>query len=315
MYKKILVTLDGSKFAEAVLPFVEEIARMQETSVQLIHVVPPPEDRPFDTAMERADPDYSPRLDQMVSRMAKHRQAYLDQVAGGLRAKGVAAQGEVLYGRPASEITQYASHNDVDLVAMTTHGRSGLARWRYGSVAGEVLQSITVPLFLFRSSPETSEAASSTHDSALSRIIVPLDGSELAEQALPHARALALSLGLDIDLIRIVSPPTPLMGAEVTEDYYTWYYNWEADLTKIAKDYLAGVAAKFEKDKLNVTSRIFHGNSAANIVDYAEAVGHGLICITTHGRTGLGRMVFGSVAERVLQESTSPVLMVRAQDE
>src|SRR5688572_1591520 len=103
MYKKMLVTLDGSQFAEAVLPYVEEIARKNGATVELIHVVQPPDDGPYDTSLERIVTDFHPRLDQMVSRMTSSAQHYLDFLAEGLRARGINVQSSVLHGRPSNE--------------------------------------------------------------------------------------------------------------------------------------------------------------------------------------------------------------------
>ena len=140
----------------------------------------------------------------------------------------------------------------------------------------------------------------------LLNVIVPLDGSKPAERALDHAREVALGLGLNIHLIRVVSPRT-----ETAE----FYYDIEADLLQAATQYLQVVGAKLETGAFNVTTRVFRGFPAAAIVDYATTIDGSVICITTHGRSGLGRLLLGSVADKVLQESHSPVLMVRAQAE
>ncbi len=310
MYKKILVPLDGSILAEAVLPFVERVAQAEKSGVTLITVLEPPVEEMVEPSAQQREEGLVPHLDQVVERMTSYGKIYLKRVARRLKEKGIDVQDDVLLGRPATEIANYANKNGVDLVAMSTHGRGGITRWRYGSVANELLRSLTAPLFLLRSSGKASEASSYGSASQLLRVVVPLDGSKLAEQALAHARELASKLDLEIHLIRAVSQPTP---AYMGPDAIDYYYDLDEILTREAAAYMASVAQQLEKEKFRVTVRVFHGFPAANIVDYAAAIGQSIICITTHGRTGIGRALLGSVADKVLQESESPVVMARAQ--
>ena len=340
MYKHILVPLDGSTLAEAVLPFVELLAKAGSAKVTLVTVGEhpadnmPPEPQGLPSSLEggahpgegyRDQTEYRvglqaesellqrrPYLDQIVERIISYGKVYLNHVARRLQSKGVETEVDVLLGRPASQIADYAQEHSVDLVAMSTHGRGGLARWLYGSVANELRNSLQQPFLLIRSMEESSQASAEAREPLFLRVIVPLDGSPMAEQALPHAKELAAYLGLEVHLVRVVSQPMPAyMGPDAVE----YYYDLDAELIKVATNYLKNVESSLKQEGLRVTSRTFHGYAANNLVDYAKVLGQNLICMTTHGRTGLGRVFLGSVADKVLQEAVVPVLMVRAKEQ
>ena len=302
MYQKILVPLDGSKLSEAVLPYAGFLAKAFGAEVSLVHVGEP--------VLEEHAPEHKVFLDQISGQMLAYGKAYLNDQARRLQQKGISAKGEVLLGRAADEIATYADQQGMDLVAMGTHGRAGLARWRYGSVANELRNRLPMPILLIRPMEELSEAAAAAREPLLLRVVVPLDGSQVAEQALVHARELASRLELEVHLLRVVSRPAPTyIGPEAVE----YYYDLESELEKVATEYLQTTQRTLEQQGLRVTSRIFHGYAADNIVDYAEALDQSLICMTTHGRTGLGRVIMGSVADKVLQEAAEPIFLVRAQ--
>ena len=149
MYQKILVPLDGSKLAESVLPYVEELA----TSCKTKEVV-------LVSATERVKgyrpiTDYSQPLGEQLAPEAvgkKERQAerYLNRIAKHLEKKGIKVHTEVLLGNPAQEITLYAEYRDCDLIVMASHGRSGPSRWAHGSVADKVFRASCVPILMVR---------------------------------------------------------------------------------------------------------------------------------------------------------------------
>jgi len=326
MYKHIMVPLDGSTLAEAVLPFVELLAKAGSAKVTFVTVGEPPlGDMPpgqqgyrdqteyaVGPPAESAHPQHTAYLDQMVERIIAYGKVYLNHIARRMQSKGVETAVEVLLGRPADQIVDYAQEHGVDLVAMSTHGRGGLARWRYGSVANELRHRLQQPFLLVRSTAESSQASVAAREPLFLQVVVPLDGSPLAEQALPHAKELAAHLGLEIHLVRVVSQPMPAyMGPDAVE----YYYDLDADLVRTAINYLQSIESRLTQEGIRVTSRIFHGYAADNIVDYAKGLGQNLICMTTHGRTGLGRVFLGSVADKVLQEAVTSVLMVRAKEE
>jgi len=137
MFKKILVPLDGSKRAEKILPQVKELVKFSGAEVHLLKVV--------------MSYEIDPKKDkEELEKLAGEAQEYLDQVTARLKKKGIQASATVAYGKDAVQICDYASGKKCNLIAMSTHGRSGLSRWALGSVADKVLQCSSVPVMLFR---------------------------------------------------------------------------------------------------------------------------------------------------------------------
>lgn len=179
MYEKILVPLDGSKLAEAVLPNVEEIARNCSTQeVILVSVTervvgrqaipaygypgtPEQGSMPrggWATAPEPVGEPQGGRREVPVGVGKKQRQAerYLNRIAKTIQSKGIKVSTEVLLGDPSEEIKIYAELNHVDLIAMSSHGRSGVSRWAHGSVADRVFRSVNVPVLMVRAPGSTA---------------------------------------------------------------------------------------------------------------------------------------------------------------
>ena len=165
MYKRILVTLDGSPLSEEVLPQVERLIAGTYTSVTLLRVAELPEQTvakrvltPMPAVIVGAGPTLAtktePQLvetrDQAIRRVKEEAEAYLNEKARPLRAKGINVEIAIQLGHPAKEIIHYARTQDVDLIMMSTHGRSGLGRMFLGSVAGRVLMSGVKPILLVR---------------------------------------------------------------------------------------------------------------------------------------------------------------------
>jgi nucleotide-binding universal stress UspA family protein len=147
MYGKILVPVDGSELAECVLPHVESIARGCNTqSVVFIRVV-----EPFRLPGEYYGPGLSPeditRIDTDNKASAED---YLAQLVASAKYDGVTVQSEVIIGKPADSIAEYAVKNNFDLITIATHGRSGISRWAWGSVADRVFRSACVPVLMIR---------------------------------------------------------------------------------------------------------------------------------------------------------------------
>jgi nucleotide-binding universal stress UspA family protein len=137
MFKKILIPLDGSKLAEKILPQVEELVKFSGAEVHLLRVV--------------MTYDIDPQKDkEHLQKLSGEAQEYLDQVAARLKKSGIQVSATVAYGKDAVQICDYASEKKFNLIAMSTHGRSGLGRWTLGSVADKVLHCSSVPVMLFR---------------------------------------------------------------------------------------------------------------------------------------------------------------------
>jgi nucleotide-binding universal stress UspA family protein len=185
---------------------------------------------------------------------------------------------------------------------MTTHGRSGVARWILGSVATKLLHATHTPLLVVRP-PVDFQSASPD----LTKILVPLDGSELSATVLPFAADLAKSLGASITLFHTVLEPA-LNYASVENVFDPGALK---ALEASAHEYLATLSRDLEGKGISTARSVAIGNSTDGIVWAAEREGLDLILMSTHGRSGVGRMVLGSVADAVVRRTSLPVIVVR----
>ena len=301
----MLVPLDGSKLAEEVFVYAKELAGRLDLDLDLLHVCNPEESELI--YMHRA---YVERMAEIVGNQSRLVQERTGIQPGG---KVVEARGEVVLGNPAEEILRYADENNDDLILMATHGRSGIRHWAIGSVAEKVLRASRVPVWLVRAGIPQEVV----YDKWPKRtVLVPLDGSELAECALPHVEALVKQRGaelVEIVLLRVCE------SSAISSDYPAdMPLSWEdhvkrvTDHTKqMSERYLAGVEKRLKDAGLKVRSEVLIGKPAVEIVDYANRNPFNLIVMVTHGRSGLSRWAYGSVANKVLHGVSSPTLLIR----
>ncbi|MDE2860400.1 MAG: universal stress protein [Chloroflexota bacterium] len=321
---KILVTLDGSTFSEAIVPAAAQLAQATGSEVHLLSVVEDPGIRrswveaiamgEAGTGEFMLPPGSMPRYpdarrgasmstETLEDALHSARQ-YLAEMA--LRFPAGAKTSAVPGNDPVAAITEYAAENGIELIAMSTHGRSGIGRWVYGSNADKLLQSTTIPMLLVRPrSVDASEQGATPIDT----LVVPLDGSSLAEEALAYAEGIASQMSAKLSLIRVVT--TPGIAYPGVEAYV---YNPGAftDLEKEAATYLQEKQAHLESQGIEVSCTVKAGYAANYIIDLAEDSESNLIVMSTHGRGGVGRWVMGSVADRVLRASYRPILLIRS---
>jgi len=310
MYQRMLVPLDGSELAEVVFTYAKELAGRLDLEVILLYVCSPVL-REF-VPMHRA---YIERAAETVKRQAREVQQRTGIQPGG---KPVEVRGELVVGHSAEEILRYAEENAIDLILMATHGRSGVRRWAMGNVADKVLRTSKIPIWLVRAGI-TEETPYDQWPSKT--ILVPLDGSELAESVLPHVEALAKQRSaepLDVILLRVCEPPaTPFYYAPelsgVPLDWGEYMDQAVAKGKEMAKEYLAGIEKRLKKSKISARSEVLVGKAADEIVDYASKHPFNVIVMATHGRSGVRRWVYGSVAQNILLGVSSPILLVRPQ--
>jgi nucleotide-binding universal stress UspA family protein len=300
MYQRVLLPLDGSELAEGALYYAKGIAGRLGLEVILLHVASKGEAESL--------PLHRAYMDQVTERFRRELSEVGEKAGGG----PVVVKGEVAVGYPAEEILRYAAEKEADLILMATHGRSGVRRWVLGSVADKVLRSAALPVLLIRAGMP-KDAAYETWSSP--KMLVPLDGSELAELVLPHVEALASAKdgAAEVVLAGICEPLVlpPATTPETSVNWGTAADEYMAKSKKSAEKYLARVQKGLTEAGLKVTLEILEGDPAAVIVDYASRKQVSLIVMATHGRSGLGRWAFGSVAQKVLHGGSSPILLVR----
>jgi nucleotide-binding universal stress UspA family protein len=295
---QIVVPLDGSALAEIVLPCVEELAQLTGAGVTLVRIVAP----------------LGPLIDVPPGRFVGHERAqrdadapahdYLTTVARQFGRAGVAVRTQVGGGDPAEQIIQAAGA--ADLIALSTHGRSGIGRWAFGTVADKVVRGAPVPVLTIRA--DQTDIVATGHPR---HILVPLDGSALAERALPLATELARQAGATLQLVRGVAWPSDRVPAAASLHPNSGADRIEHDQV-FARAYLAEVGERLIRQGLAVTTHLQVAPAAEAILARAAEAAADLIVMSTHGRGGLGRWAVGSVADRVLQSACMPVLLVRA---
>jgi nucleotide-binding universal stress UspA family protein len=309
----ILVPLDGSTLAEQILPYIRTLAPILSAQVRLLVVVPDPEpDRLLTDSLSGSygvgmPPErYRERQQLALEEAWAHAEGYLAAHTSRLQAEGLDVESEVRVGPAAENIVEVAQHMRATLIAMVTHGRSGLRRWALGSVADRVVQAAPAPVLLVRGSDLP------THTFNLKRILLPLDGSDLARQALPIAVELATCARAELTLLQAIAPVIegyPNLFSQPTSQYGAVL----AALRGQAEVELGGVAGELHPQEPVVTTSVANGHPAEVIVDEAARHAASLIVMATHGRGGLRRWALGSVADKVLHTTTTPLVLVRAQ--
>jgi nucleotide-binding universal stress UspA family protein len=306
MYKRMLVPLDGSELAEKVFPYAKELAGRLDLDLLLLHVESPME--------QDSTPVHRAYIQRMVELMRTQSQEVQQRTGFKQGVKRVEVRGELTTGHPAEEILRYADEKSIDLILIATHGRSGIRRWAIGSVADKVLRASKVPIWLVRAGiPEEIIYDKWPHKTML----VPLDGSELSESILPHVEALAKQRGAELVNIVLLRVCEPLF---ISADYpeasmpLSWQQHVQQQITWAksgAVRYLAEVQKHLEDNGFKVQADVLMGNPADEIIDYAHKHPFNLIAMTTHGRSGITRWEYGSVADKVLHGVSSPIFLVR----
>jgi nucleotide-binding universal stress UspA family protein len=293
----ILVPLDGSPLAEQALPYAQALLAAG-AELTLLNVVEEPE------AIHGMSGRLLVPIEDVRRMLERQAHEYLQKAEATLRGDQPQARLEVTRGNPAVEILRVAAEQGIELIAMTTHGRGALGRWVFGSVADRVARSSPVPVLLVRPSEDEPQSV------AIRRLVVPLDGSALAEEALPTAQALATRLGVPIHLITVIDVMRiiPVEVAPVVAFNAAVYEDTLSQLDAGAAALLAEISERLEHEGLHTSSEIAHGSPFMTI---AEAVHDGdLIVMTSHGRSGVQRWLLGSVAEKLVREAPVPVVLV-----
>lgn len=298
MYSKLLVPLDGSKTAEAVLPLARYLAVNFKIPVELLGVVDVAE-------MAVHIPAAKARMfDSIVETEVAHGERYLRKVAdsfAGIDVTCAVEKGSV------HEVIAAKGAGARTLTAMATHGRSGIGRVLLGSVTEKILRITANPLLVVRA----GEGLTAERVTPLKSLIVPLDGSELAESILPAVADLAKTLNLEMVLFRAYHLPYENYAGEDTFSAVN-YGDVISAIRDEAKAYLEKAVAKVKAlGVAKVSCAAKEGLPTDEIITVGKTTPGALIAMASHGRSGIKRMMLGSVSETVTRHGTAPVLMIR----
>lgn len=297
MYKRILVPLDGSRLAEAPLRYAVWLAKKTGAELVLMHVFGGRVSDKWSYLQKQAE-DISQQL----------------QVEGGPPANVKLVD---VSGDPASLIIEYANENQVDLIAMSTHGHTGIRHWLLGSVADKVVNYSMKPIWLVKSFEDLP--ADEEFDR---KILVLLDGSEIAEKILPFATYHAKLAQGELVLLHICEPPQIIPAGVyhmIPQGYpptlpLEWEQYVEREIERRSKEcrlYLGKFMDKEDNSGIKTGYEYLFGKAVEEIEIYLKTVPVSLVAMTTRGSTGLARRVIGSVAEKVISVARSPVLIMR----
>lgn len=281
MWKKILVPLDGSDLAELALPYAKELAGAFNSELVLLYVSEPDEEHLHMHQLY---------LERLAVQMKKQQQ--LKRVSP-----------VVISGKKVEGIVKYIEKNDIRFIVMASHVNSG--------IASKIIEATGVPLLLIK---ETKRRRRIKEKHLISRILLPLDGSEAGEAAISRVKELRSKLGAEVILLEVVSTGRHLRTVGGLD--YILYPESEIKTFKAeAKEYLDKVYKRLQrgkKAKSELTIAIRSGEVAKEILDYAREKRVSLIAIASHGHSGMTKWVFGSIAQKVIEDSPMPVLVVKS---
>jgi nucleotide-binding universal stress UspA family protein len=284
MLERIVVPLDGSLTAEAVLPFVRRFLHRTDSEIILVRAVIP---APVENAIMIADAALGAA------------RAYVKEVQERLDREGVRVKSAVHVGSAIGIILDTVDEERATMIAMATHGATGLKRILMGSVAEAVLRKSPVPVFVVRPF-WTAEGAvpDDLETRPVRNILLPVDGSDLAELAVPPALEVADLFEARVVLLRVVEPRKNA--------------DEEAHGIEEAREHLQGISREFERKGVRTHTLVEKGEPVDEILKTLRFHDADLAVMTTHGRSGLSRLVTGSVTEQVLRRAPVPLLVVRA---
>lgn len=299
MFTRVLIPLDRSPLAEQAVGQAVAIARGAGASVDLVLVHQP---MPF------AGFSDAPWNSEQLAVEEGYLRTIAEEITTGA---AVPVTFAVLRGEPVEKICTRVIDAGADLIVMTSHGRTGLSRSWFGSVADSVIRHAQVPVLMLR--PIEGKALRTTAHHTFKRIVVPLDGSALSSDILQAAAAVAKAGDGRMMLLRIVQP-VPLVSTDVGLPFAfppTLVDDGATDaLTEAAKQELGDIARALRAEGVpDVEASVLVSDRVAPaIIDFARAHGADLIAMSTHGR-GAARFLMGSVADKVLRASGLPILL------
>lgn len=286
MYDSILLPVDGSEHAEIVQRHAAELAQWADAAVELLYVA--------DTTRDSV----TVLGDDVIDALVRYGEDVVSEARETFNSLGVDFDTAVVQGRPANAIVEYAAEGGHDLVVMPTHGRTGVERFFLGSVTESVVRDADVPVLTARSRDER-------YDFPYERLLVPTDGSASASAAVDHALDLADELDAAVDVLSVVNEAS--LGLDTRSTVILDEIEAQAD------EAVGDVVATAESRGIEAAGHVTYGSPAQTICERVDEVDAHAIVMGTTGRSGLDRVLLGSVAERTVRNADVPVLTVRSE--
>jgi len=306
LFKRLLVPLDTSELAEIALPYAKELAIKLGAEVILMHV------------KTSADAPDKPDHRAYLSKMAAITEQDIKKSPALPPGEKVKVDSAIIgspsrLNHPAEEIVDYAEKENISLIVIATHGRTGIRRWTLGDTANKVARSSKTPVLLIRASNDVPE---SIH---LDKIMVPLDGSKQSEAVLSLIENLASKLKAAVSLFNVVEPPYHFYPQMEGIGYYGGYgmvrvpYTDEEvkPMREISEKYIQSVSEKLMAEGIKTSYEVKVGLAGEEIISAEEEIRPDIVAMSTHGHSGFGRWENGSVADKVLHYGKTPLLLMR----
>jgi len=293
MIRRVLIPLDGSGLAEQVILHLLRFITPDQTELLLMTALPSSSRPQIEATANFITPETAVTKDHKVREQLHGITQELGQI-------GFNVMERLLSGAPAESILRLAEETFVDLIAMSTHGRTGLRRALLGSVADEVVCNARPPVFL------APAAITTQPDSAPRSILLPLDGTSLAEAAIPVAQQFAQNTGATLSLIHIIKPNHPGHGQQHDPESAA-----EQSSTQQTTSYLERIQLQLQLANVPSHYQIASGDPAEAIIRTMHTENSDLVVMSTHGRSGVERIIHGSVASQIIGNTPCPLLLIR----
>jgi nucleotide-binding universal stress UspA family protein len=305
VFNKILVPLDSSKLAEKALPYAEEMAIHFDSNITLLHSRDTAENtrhKEMQTYLDKTAADLEKRIAGAFTNKAKPK-AKVTTVITGTSRQGTSA---------AVEILNYTEKEDIDMIIMATHGRTGITRWVLGDTANKVARASTCPILLIRA------ATAVPKDIHFERILVPLDGSKESEAVLPYVENLVGKIKPDIKLLNVVELlyhiiAYPAAAAYGGDGIVRVPFNPEEmkPHKEASEKYLKGISGALKEKGYKNSAEVRIGVPGEEIIEAEKEIKPELIIMSAYGHSGFGRWEHGSITDKVLHAGTTPLLLIR----
>jgi nucleotide-binding universal stress UspA family protein len=288
MIDRILVPLDGSGLGELALVYASELARGFDSEIHLISVT------------EGRAAEYCRMIQVYIEKTA-------DELRRNIGKDKAAVKTAILDGHPADRILDYAQQQKASLIITVSHGHSGILPWTMGSTAYKIVHGAHVSVLLVRAYKNRKKGGPT---GVFNRILLPLDGSETSEQALPYGLEMAKKLKSQLTLLSVVEPGQRVhtIGGQ---DYIQFSEQYVKVMKKELAVYLDRTVKYFDQNDVRVSSELRTGNAAEEIIRLSKTGKMQLVMMTSHGKSGLRKWVFGSVSNKVLHSGRTPLLLLR----
>ncbi|HJQ53036.1 MAG TPA: universal stress protein [Gemmatimonadaceae bacterium] len=297
MYKVIMAPTEGSDSEKPAVLAAVRLAQQFDATLRLVRVDPAPlvlQTVPRQPVLEITE--------DTLRGERRARQRKLETEGAEYRKAGIRVITSLEDGPVGPVLREYAEKFGVDLIVMSSHARGGIKRITLGSVTDYLIRHTHIPVLVVK---EGTTLLKSAPSSSVTRIVVPLDGSALAEQILPDVASLALRINATVSLVQVLTPTT-YSQERIMQPGLPW---WDADMAA-AEEYLTRAAAQLAEDGVAVSKDVVLGeNVAQSVLDYAQRARADLLAIATSGAGGMTRFVFGSVADEVTRKSPTSLLV------